>query len=198
MQVIFERVDDRRYRIGIVRDGRYDVGVDVPVRAAPGHADVPHDLVHFVVEEQAELRLGIYGQVAAGGDCGGFFAPPPSDRHPAKDAKRSARIGGAGRPDVAVSERLAALAATGQIAGSVDSRELDTPLRSAINSRLASVLAQWRATPPGGQLILPWPENLTIRNGRIQPGRAAVEQARSGIRQPRPQHSYSLLHRRRR
>jgi len=76
MQVIFERVDDRRYRIGVVRDGRYDVGVDVPVRGAPGHADVPHDLVHFVVEEQAKLRLGIYGQVAAGGDCGGSSPRP--------------------------------------------------------------------------------------------------------------------------
>ncbi len=93
MQVVFERVDARRYLIGIVRDGRYDVGADVPVRPAPGPADVPHDLVHFAVEEQLGLRLGIYGQVAAGGDVGGFFVPAPTDRHPAGDKRRSERVG---------------------------------------------------------------------------------------------------------
>ncbi|MGN6608789.1 MAG: hypothetical protein ACTHMS_17490, partial [Jatrophihabitans sp.] len=75
MRVIFERIDGRSYRIGVRRDGRHDVGPDVPVRLAPGWATVPHDLVHFAVEEQARLSLGVFGQVAAGGDCGGFFRP---------------------------------------------------------------------------------------------------------------------------
>jgi hypothetical protein len=167
MRVIFERVDDRRYRIGVQRDGRYDTGPDVPVRAAPGHADVPHDLVHFIVEEQAGLRLGIYGQVAAGGDCGGFFAPPPEARHPARDAKRSARVGRAGRSDVAVSERLASLARRGAIADAVTDSDVAPPLRDAINRRLAEVLGRWRATPSGGRLVLTWPDSLTIRNGRV-------------------------------
>lgn len=167
MHVIFERVDDRRYCIGVRRDGRYDVGPDIPARAAPGHADVPHDLVHFVVEEQAGLRLGIYGQVAAGGDCGGFFSPAPDHRHPARDAKRSARVGRAGRPDVDASERLASLAYRGLINAEVHDTDVSPSLRDAINRRLADVLDQWRATPPGGRLVLAWPEQLTIRNGRI-------------------------------
>jgi hypothetical protein len=167
VHVIFERVDDRRYRIGIRRDGRHDVGADVPMRGAPGHADLPHDLIHFVVEEQAGLRLGIYGQVAAGSDCGGFFSPAPADRHPARDAKRSARIGRAGRSEVASSERLAALAHRGWIEAGADDSDLSPSLRDAINQRLANVLDQWRATPPGGRLALAWPEELTIRNGRI-------------------------------
>lgn len=167
MRVIFERVDGRRYRVGVVRDGRYDVGPDVPLRSAPGNADVPHDLVHFVVEEQAKLRLGIYGQVAAGGDCGGFFSPAPADRHRASDAKRSGRLGGAGRADVAVSERLAAAAAGGRIADGRTVSSLDPSLRDAINERLAQVLAAWRATPDGGRLSVVWPNELTIRNGRL-------------------------------
>ena len=65
MDVVFERVDARRYLIGVRRNARTDVGADVTPRPGPGHAEVPHDLVHFVVEEQAELPLGIYGQVAA-------------------------------------------------------------------------------------------------------------------------------------
>lgn len=166
MQVIFERVDDRRYRIGITRNGRDDVGADVPIRNAPGHADVPHDLVHFVVEEQVGLRLGIYGQVGAGGDCGGFFSPSPGDRRPATDAKRSTRVGRAGRSDVATSERLAGLAASGVLEG-IDGSGPDSAVRAAINQRLAEVLDQWRKTRPGGHLVLTWPEALTIRKGRI-------------------------------
>lgn len=166
MRVIFERVDERRYRIGVERNGRYDVGADVPMRGAPGHAGVPHDLIHFVVEEQAGLKLGIYGQAAAGGDCGGFFAPAPSDRHPAADSKRSDRVGRAGRPDVATSERLAALAARGVVTDAA-STDFDPRLCAAINRRLAEVLRQWEQTPAGGRLVLEWPEALTIRNGRI-------------------------------
>lgn len=139
MRVIFERVDERRYRIGVMRDGRHDVGADVPVRGAPGRADVPHDLVHFVVEEQAGLALGIYGQVAAGGDCGGFFA---------RDGR------------------------------------LDPSLRAAINQRLGEVLDRWRRTPPGGRLVLTWPDTLTIRNGRI-PARSTVGRPTDGERRTR-------------
>jgi hypothetical protein len=174
VQVIFERVDERRYRIGVKRDGRHDVGADVPLRGAPGNADVPHDLIHFVVEEQAGLKLGIFGQVAAGGDCGGFFTPAPGDRRPATDAKRSARVGRAGRPDVAISERLAAMATHGVIADTdtdtdtdTDNADTDLQLRAAINRRLTEVLSQWRDTPAAGRLVLAWSETLTIRNGRI-------------------------------
>src|SRR5262249_39286601 len=61
VDVVFRRISDRQYGIGLVRDGVRDVGGDVAVRIAPGDARVPHDLVHFVVEEQARLPLGIFG-----------------------------------------------------------------------------------------------------------------------------------------
>jgi hypothetical protein len=73
MDVVFRRLNERQYGIGLIRGGKRDVGGDVGIRVAPGDACVPHDLVHFVVEEQAELKLGIFGQCAAGGEVGGFF-----------------------------------------------------------------------------------------------------------------------------
>jgi hypothetical protein len=77
VEVVFERVDARRYLIGVLRRSRTDVGPDIRPRPGPGHAEVPHDLVHFVVEEQAGMPLGIYGQLAAGGDVGGFLPSRP-------------------------------------------------------------------------------------------------------------------------
>ncbi len=157
MDVVFERVDARRYLIGVRRHARMDVGADVWPRPGPGHAEVPHDLVHFVVEEQAGLPLGIYGQVAAGGEVGGFFRPAPGDRHKAADQRRSRRLGSAGAGDVGMSERLASLVdGRGRWRGPVP-EELDPALGDRIQARLDEVLAQWRRTPPGGQLVLTWP-----------------------------------------
>jgi hypothetical protein len=42
------------------------------MRMAPGDEAIPHDILHFVVEDQAGLKLD-YGQAAAGGEVGGFF-----------------------------------------------------------------------------------------------------------------------------
>jgi hypothetical protein len=168
VDVIFERVDARRYRIGVERSGRYDVGADVGVRAAPGSAVVPHDLVHFVVEEQAGLRLGIYGQVAAGGDVGGFFRSAVGTRKSVAEARRARRLGRAGRPQVAVSERLAGLVdADGVVHPATD---VDEGLRVRIQRRLDDVLGRWRATPEGGRLVIPWPDDLVIRHGRLPTG----------------------------
>lgn len=167
MDVVFERVDARRYNIGILRNGRYDVGADVPLRPGPGQGRAPHDIVHFVVEEQAGLRLGIYGQVAAGGEVGGFFRPVPDDRSHARDAKRSQRLGRAGRDDCGLSEQLAALV---DHDGGIDhsrAESFDAGLVQAIARRLDEVLRRWDRVQPGGRLVLTWPDRLTIRRGRL-------------------------------
>jgi hypothetical protein len=72
MEVVFRRLSERRYAIGLIRDGARDVGRDVAMRVAPGDTHVPHDLVHFVIEEQAELMLGILGQLSVG-RCGVYL-----------------------------------------------------------------------------------------------------------------------------
>ena len=173
MDVIFERVDARRYAIGILRNGRYDVGADVLPRPGPGQGRTPHDLVHFVVEEQAELTLGVFGQVAAGGDVGGFFRPPPWERSHAGDQRRSRRLGRAGRDQVALSERLAGTVTPDGELDRQAAAAVAPELVDAIESRLADVLTQWRHTQPGRRLVLTWPERLTIRHGKLpEPARA--------------------------
>ncbi|MEP6599798.1 MAG: hypothetical protein ABJB98_10190 [Actinomycetota bacterium] len=167
MRVLFVRLDAKRYGIGIRRDGRNDVGVDVPVRPGPGSAAVPHDLVHFVVEEQAGLTLGIFGQLAAGGRVGQFFQPPPEQRSQ-HERRRSDRLGRAGRADVARSEQLAALVdGSGQLAADADAVTGDPGLTNRIANRLSEVLAHWERVPAGQSMLMQWPLELTIRHGRL-------------------------------
>lgn len=166
MEVVFERVEGRRYRVGVRRSGRHDTGPDVPPRVGVGApvGDVPHDLVHLAIEEALGLRLGIFGQVAAGGDLGGFFTPPPADRSPLRVKRRSQRLARAGRSDTGLSESLAACVGhDGRLRGA---DELLTPAElGRVQRRLTALVDAWRATPPGGELVVTWPEHLTVRRG---------------------------------
>lgn len=155
MQVIFRRVDAKRYEIGLRRNGRHDVGPDVPLRNGPGGGPLPHDLVHFAIEESLGIRLGIFGQLAAGGDCGGFFFPAPADRSKVADAKRSQRVGKAGHADATRSELIAALVGHD---GAVRERpDLLTPdEHRRVAARVAELAARWRDTAPGDELVLEW------------------------------------------
>lgn len=156
MQVLFHKVDDRRYLIGLRRNGAHDVGPDVPLRIGPGGGPVPHDLVHFAIEEVLDIRLGIFGQLAAGGDCDGFFFPAPEDRKKLADARRNKRISEAGRPDAVRSELIAALV---DHSGIVRERPdlLDPDQHRRVSTRVAELIDRWRETAHGEELVLEWP-----------------------------------------
>ncbi|MBS1696636.1 MAG: hypothetical protein JST91_31025 [Actinobacteria bacterium] len=164
---VFRRINSRQYGIGLLRNGARDIGGDVAVRLAPGDARVPHDLVHFVVEEQSGLTLGIFGQAAAGGDVGGFFRAVAGKRGRAQQAKRSQRLGSAGRAQVGRSEQLAGLAYHGRIPSGADPLVVTPDLRMSINRRLDEVLRRWEDVAVGEDLVMAWPQRLTVRYGRI-------------------------------
>ena len=64
MKVHFIRSGERRYSMRIEREGLPVLVMD----PAPGFdPDLPHDMVHFVVEAALGLRTGVFGQIAAGG-----------------------------------------------------------------------------------------------------------------------------------
>ncbi|MEX2446540.1 MAG: hypothetical protein WD734_04300 [Dehalococcoidia bacterium] len=63
MRITFIRTGDRRYRVEV----RRETPPDLVMEPAPGFdADLPHDLVHLLVEQHWGLREGIYGDLAAG------------------------------------------------------------------------------------------------------------------------------------
>lgn len=156
MHVIFRKVDYKRYLIGLRRDDAHDVGPDVPPRIGPGGGPVPHDLVHFAIEEVLGIQLGIFGQLAAGGDCDGFFFPAPEDRKKLADARRNKRISQAGHADAVRSELIAALV---DHDGVVRPRPdlLSETERQRVAARIAELVDAWKQTDHGEDLVLHWP-----------------------------------------
>src|SRR5688572_15348570 len=69
MQVIFKKTGERRYGVIIKRENL----PDLEMNPAPGFdLLMPHDLLHFLVEQELGLKKGIFGQIAAGGTAGTF------------------------------------------------------------------------------------------------------------------------------
>lgn len=112
MDVTFARTGERRYGVFVERPGY----PPAEMNPAPSYDDeLPHDFVHFVVEEELGLELGVFGQLAAGGDAGTFrLVLSPSDGRRASRGRRRHRSRGMGLSEegdeqAAFSERAATI-----------------------------------------------------------------------------------------
>ena len=87
MKAIFQKKGERRYAVFIKREGF----PDLEMNPAPGFdALMPHDLLHFLVEQELDLKNGIYGQIANGGTAGTFHTKT-SDKSNNRDESRERR-----------------------------------------------------------------------------------------------------------
>jgi hypothetical protein len=103
MDVTFTKVAGRRYLMTVVRER----GPRLAPRHGPGYDDyLPHDAVHFLVEAEARLPGGVFGQIAAG-QSNIFWAADPKGlrRQARREAKRIPTA--AERADMGRSEALA-------------------------------------------------------------------------------------------
>jgi hypothetical protein len=149
---------------------------------APGYdSDIPHDLVHYIVEAELGLTNGVYGRAARG--AGTFVATADGDVRPRERARmqrkqqRRERALGAQyaqhAADMARSERLAALC---DVAWRRKHGQHPDPARSApaprtedaadvqrVVSRLDAIAPLWRALPVGGELVFEWPNVVPTR-----------------------------------
>ncbi len=186
MRVTFTKVDGKRYRLAIEREH----GPDLVPRFAPGYDDLmPHDLAHYVVEEQFEIELGVFGQLAAGGR--GIFNPAPSDDS-VRYQRTSARIATIGRDDMARSEQLVVLAVAEwersigrekhqrrDFLGEVEPEQLQATIR-----RLGAEARRWRALQYGASLTFEWPKTLTFDAAKSHRGRRRSQRTVSERRAP--------------
>jgi hypothetical protein len=145
MKVEFRRTAQRRYAIKIRRG--YST---LEMNPAPGYdPEMPHDLLHLIVESELGLRRGIFGQVAAGGHAGTFHAQTPSSQNPretARNRRRAARRGAKlrteGRDEAAQSERATYICLYEWLARSAEIE------RRRLAGQMASTAAHIRATQP--------------------------------------------------
>ena len=131
----------------------------VTMNPAPGFDPrLPHDLVHYAVEREHGIELGVFGQLAAGGNLRTFRRLDETpDRRLRRRGERLAREH---LDELARSERLAAEALRAWIRGP---RPHADERLERVCARLDELSARWRALGVGGELTLTWPRQTLPR-----------------------------------
>ncbi|WP_213934438.1 hypothetical protein [Rhodococcus sp. B50] len=162
MHVVFTKGPGIGYEIAVHRE----TGPELAPRNGPGgHPYLPHDLVHLLVEMEAGIELGVFGQVAAG-DNGLFWPADNAERTRASRRRRSKKHAMSPRAeaDMIRSETLARIAvpvwearrglARG-LPASVPAHDV-TPVVDRIVDIFDDYADRWHALPVGGSLTLTW------------------------------------------
>ena len=169
MLVTFTRLAGARYAVDVVRDS----GPPARLHVTSGTEQrVPHDLARFVVEREFGLKLGVFGQLAAGGDAGAFWAAP-CDRSRLL-AQRAHRLLIAGRAELGRSEQLVSLSIavweqrSGRRASAVGSpfplagAGIDGALLARAAVAVGDAALVWAGLGVGESTRLRWPGALTL------------------------------------
>ncbi len=172
----FTRQTGFRYGVDVIRES----GPPARLRVVKLDAEwLPCEIAHFLVEREFGLKLGIFGQLAAGGDAGRFWAAP-ADRD-SRLAHLSHRLQVTGRGDLGRSVALVAWCTaiweveTGRrSAGPRDPGRSDGPwplldvaaippeqVAGAVHC-LASAAVAWNELLPGQRVSFDWPLALTL------------------------------------
>jgi hypothetical protein len=101
MRVTFTRTGERRYGVWVEGPGV----VSSHMSPAAGYDDrLPHDMAHFVVENDLAIMGGVFGQLASGGHAHSF--QPDLEQKNSRAKKRGRRVSAESRKDAEMSERV--------------------------------------------------------------------------------------------
>jgi hypothetical protein len=176
MIVSFKRTGARRYAV-IVSVSDAALSKERVMDPAPGYDDdIPHDLVHYVVEAELGFTRGVFGRAAQGG--GTFVARDAeglSARERARQRRKQQKREGSLRArdessahEMAASEQLAALCDVAwrrKHGQRPDALRKPPEMTSAyaqsdierVVAQLDALAPQWRALPEGSSLAFEWP-----------------------------------------
>jgi hypothetical protein len=169
--ITFERMADRRPVETVVER---DDGVVYAMRAAGGGPDLPHDLVHALVELELGVTDGIWGAVADGvvwGSMRHVFG-----RRPPHAAERSVRLQKERGDRIMAAEHLADVVrrlSRGEPV-SRDAMSRSPYPRDALERAaraLTAAEARWASLTPGEQWVVSWPAAGRSSAGRSRGGR---------------------------
>jgi len=149
-----------------------DDGVVFAMRGAGGGAELPHDLVHAMVEEALGIRDGIWGCVADGVVWGSMRHV--SGRQPPHAADRSARLKKERHAAIQRAEAVADLVSRWARHAEVLPREADAvglprDRLDAAAEALRAAGRRWAELAPGATWVVEWPAS-PVRPGRRRAG----------------------------
>ena len=152
----FTRMADRRPVETLVER---DDGVVLAMRGAGGGADLPHDLVHALVETELRILDGVWGCVADGVVWGSMRHV--SGRRPPHAAERSERLKRERRDPVTRAELVAdvvhRLAEGAEVLpAQVSSSGLPPERLQAAAEALRDATVRWSALAPGETWVVEW------------------------------------------
>ena len=161
----FQRMADRRPVETLVER---DDGVVFAMRGAGGGADLPHDLVHAVVETALPLADGVWGCVADG-VVWGSMRHVSGRRPPHAASGRTGSSGSAGTRCMRA-EHLADVVGGWRVVSSVPASAVAAGRpRERIEAAVAAVRdasRRWAALPVGERWVVEW---MTASAGRERP-----------------------------
>lgn len=168
MNATFTRTAERRYRVSVEGPGV----VSSWMEPAPGYdTRLPHDMAHFVVENELGITGGVFGQLAGGGNAGTF---QPSDERPSqKVAKRGKRLSAANRRDAMLSEKVVFLAGqmwNNNLSGATRLEGISSEDIKRVCREFDAVSAIWSKLAIGESMTLVW-RGSSARAVRRRPSR---------------------------
>jgi len=180
MNVVFTKVNSHKYSSITTRDD----GVSLSIPGFGSSKPLPHDLVHFITEEELGVDYGFWGCVAAGAIYKGMAMVAGKVRHDSQ--KKSEDIIKQNGQKISEAEILAGVILTILCKGIQNdwpkvqhvqhaAWQPTSPSRlpmtheevKRICVRLDKLTAQWRALPDGQTLTLIWKTQKP--NQRVQP-----------------------------
>lgn len=170
MRVTFYRLADHEWaHVLIERDDR----VVYRMHAGPVTAELPHDLVHYTVEDALGIADGIWGAIAGGVVFRSMTHV--SGRRPPHAAERSIALIRQYRDRLQRAELIGGFVESAAHQSNPDLAQLaaqtfstqpsDAPNLEAIAGAIDALhLAdrQWREVPVGGKLVLDWPSHRRL------------------------------------
>lgn len=164
MNVTFTKTGERRYRISVEGPGVTASWME----PAPGFDEkLPHDVAHFVVENELGLTGGVFGQLASGGTAGTFH--PVDEKLRRKIIRRGKKLAASERDDAGFSEKVVA-AAHARWAGMQFIPDLPAGLSEAevesICREFDAVSEIWSGLDVGDSMTLEWRAGKGRKPGR--------------------------------
>jgi hypothetical protein len=153
VKVTFTKTDEGRYSILV--EGPDILSPLTMKRGAGYNARLPHDVAHFIVENELAITGGVFGQIAAGGTGATFIATDAKKLKKVK--KRGKKLAKENKAEAMFAEEAISAA---QSRWEKRARVPETNIPAADLARIAEQFEdfarQWCRLPIGGSISLEW------------------------------------------